>query len=331
MCFSVVERPFGEITLNRIARSALYYAGLLGAARWARRQALRILVYHRFDDYRDGVSKLESQCEHLRRHYSPLTLRQITESSERGERLPPNPIAVTVDDGHSDFVKTGFPIFQAYEIPVTLFVVSDAADKKLWLWFDQVSYLVQQTRRTTLEINGETLDLTRNRRRAANRVAEKMKQMPNRDRLLWLAELAVRLAVEIPAQASSEFALLDWNELRRLAKQGVEIGCHSKTHPILLRVESRAELEDEISGAKLRMEQELGANVLHFAYPNGTWKDFNGEIASLVKASGFRCAVTVESGLNEARGDVFALRRLHAEPSFSKKRFAELLAGLRKY
>jgi peptidoglycan/xylan/chitin deacetylase (PgdA/CDA1 family) len=317
--------------LNRIARSALYYSGLLGAVRRSRRQALRILVYHRFDDFGDRGPELEWQCEHIRRYYSPLPLREVTENSKRGEGLPPNPIAVTVDDGHRDFLKNALPVFLAYEIPVTLFVVSDAADKKIWLWFDQISYLVGQTNLTKVDMDGETIELRSDRRRAANRISETMKRMPNRTRLARLAELAVALAVEIPAQPSPQFALLDWNELRWLAKQGVGIGCHSKTHPILSRIETRAELEDEIGGAKMKMERELGTRVLHFAYPNGTWHDFNEEITSMVRASGFRCALSAESGLNEVGVDPFALSRLGVEPSLSRKRFAELLAGVRKY
>ena len=317
--------------MNRIARSALYYSGLLGLARTPRRQALRILVYHRFDNLTDEPSRLVWQCEHIRRHYAPISLAEVTEASAHGRKLPPNALTVTVDDGHRDFIQHALPIFSAYKIPVTLFVVSDAADAKKWLWFDQVSYLVAETQRETLDLEGKTIDLKSDRRRVANEIVERLKRTPHRERLRTLMELPNKLAVDLPAQAPAAYSLLDWAELRTLTKHQVEIGCHSKTHPILSQLEDRSALYEEISDAKLRMEEQLGTPVIHFAYPNGTWNDFNEEITSIVKSTGFRCALTAESGLNEAGWNAFALLRLGVEPSFSKKRFSELLAGVRKY
>jgi peptidoglycan/xylan/chitin deacetylase (PgdA/CDA1 family) len=317
--------------LNRVARSALYYSGLLGAARQFRRQSLRILLYHRFDISADGPSRLEWQCQHIRRHYAPISLSEAAENFERGQRLPPNSIAVTVDDGHRDFLQHALPTFSRYKIPVTLFVVADAADGKDWLWSDQISHLVAQTKRESIEIGGRAIDLKIDPRRAANRIMESLKRVPNRERLRMLGELAEKFGVDIPTKAPPDYGLLQWWELRTLAKQGVEIGCHSKTHPILSQVEDQRELIDEISGAKAQIEAELRTPVVHFAYPNGTWDDFNPEIASVVKSSGFRCAVAAETGFNDVGHDSFALLRLGVEPGFSKKRFAELLAGVRKY
>jgi peptidoglycan/xylan/chitin deacetylase (PgdA/CDA1 family) len=317
--------------LNRLTRSALYYSGLLGAARQSRRDSLRILLYHRFDTAAAGPSQLEWQCQHIRRHYSPISLREVTEALDCGRQLPPNAIAITVDDGHRDFLQHALPTFSRHQIPVSMFVVSDAADGKDWLWADQVSYLVAQTKCESIEINRQAVDLKTDRRRAANRITESLKRVPNRERLQRLGELAKELDVELPSKVPPDYALLDWSELRTLANQGIEIGCHSKTHPILSQLEDQHALTDEISGAKAQIETQLRIPVLHFAYPNGTWNDFNSEISAAVKNAGFRCALTAESGLNQNNSDPFALLRLGVEPGFSKKRFAELLAGVRKY
>jgi len=317
--------------LNRLTRSALYYSGLLGAARQFRQNSLRILLYHRFDIAADGPSQLEWQCQHIRRHYAPIAMREVAESFALGRSLPANAIAVTVDDGHRDFLQHALPAFSRYEIPVTLFVVSDAADGRAWLWSDQISHLVAQTKHHSIEIDGHAIDLKSDRRRAANRITESLKRVPNHERLRMRGELARKLDVEIPPKAPPDYALLDWSDLRTLARQGIEIGCHSKTHPILSQMEDHHDVIAEIGGAKARIEAGLRTPVLHFAYPNGTWNDFNPEITAAVKSGGFLCAVTAESGLNQKSSDPFALLRLGMEPSFSKKRFSELLAGVRKY
>ena len=62
---------------------------------------------------------------------------------------------------------------------------------------------------------------------------------------------------------------MSWDELRAAASEGVEIGCHTETHPILSRLSNRLELEREIRGAKEHLEECLGFDVRHFCYPNG--------------------------------------------------------------
>jgi len=65
-----------------------------------------------------------------------------------GAPLPPNALAITVDDGYRDFLHNGYPIFKAHRIPVTQFLVSGFVDKKLWLWWDQVRWMVERSRVT---------------------------------------------------------------------------------------------------------------------------------------------------------------------------------------
>src|SRR5438045_3762339 len=69
-----------------------------------------------------------------------------------GFSLPPNAVAVTVDDGNRDFLINGFPVFQAYNIPVTVYLVSGFLDQKLWLWWDKIIYLMEQTRQPSFKM-----------------------------------------------------------------------------------------------------------------------------------------------------------------------------------
>ena len=60
--------------------------------------------------------------------------------------------------------------------------------------------------------------------------------------------------------------LLDAAELRRLADQGIEIGCHSRTHRDLAGA-SADQLAAEIGGAKRELEKAIGRPVSTFCYP----------------------------------------------------------------
>jgi peptidoglycan/xylan/chitin deacetylase (PgdA/CDA1 family) len=118
--------------------------------------------------------------------------------------------------------------------------------------------------------------------------------------------------------------------VRDLARNGVEFGAHTKTHPILSSIHDSKELQTEIKESKQRVEQELGKPVIHFCYPNGLSSDFNAETLELVKDAGFLSAVTTEPGLNFAGARLLMLRRIGVDPTLPKDYFAELLSGLRK-
>jgi peptidoglycan/xylan/chitin deacetylase (PgdA/CDA1 family) len=58
----------------------------------------------------------------------------------------------------------------------------------------------------------------------------------------------------IPSTPPPAYAAMSWKELRAVASDGVEIGCHTDTHPILSRVASITRLEKEIKDSKAILE-----------------------------------------------------------------------------
>jgi len=95
------------------------------------------------------------------------------------------------------------------------------------------------------------------------------------------------------SSAASQFPLLDADGLRRLARGGVEIGAHSRTHPQLPRV-GPSELADEVGGSCEDLERMGLGPVRLFAYPYG---EFNASVLAAVERAGCRVGFTVEPGL----------------------------------
>ncbi len=89
---------------------------------------------------------------------------------------------------------------------------------------------------------------------------------------------------------------VSWPELVQLQKEGVDIECHSMTHPILTKKGSKspeqyaAWLENETAGAKKILEQHMGKTITCFAYPYGEW---NKQVQAAVIAAGFQDIFTV--------------------------------------
>ncbi len=73
---------------------------------------------------------------------------------------------------------------------------------------------------------------------------------------------------EVPPAGLGVRDLLTWQQAGELARNGIEIGSHTSTHPDLRRV-SDSEAQREIAGSRMKIEDHLGQEVVSFAYPFG--------------------------------------------------------------
>ena len=324
---------FGSVSrlLHAAAASAFRHAGGLAAVRWFHRDSLRILMYHRFADR----AALARQCAHIRAHYQPVSMSAVSEWLYSGRSLPPYAVAVTVDDGYADFRDAGYPVFAEYGIPVTVFLVTDFIDRKLWLWFDRVVYAFHQAQVAEASIEMPDGRLLRfklesdaSRREAGQHVADLAVSLRLGDRRKLVEILPRLLKADMPEQAPPEYRPLYWDEIRSLAASGVEFGAHTRTHPILSALTDTLELQDEIAGSKARIEAELDRPVLHFCYPNGKMADIGTAAIAAVRSAGLETAVTAEPGTNRAGADGFLLHRIGTDPSHPEMYFARRLAGV---
>jgi peptidoglycan/xylan/chitin deacetylase (PgdA/CDA1 family) len=318
---------------RKLIRIAARSLGVVPMMRLAHRSGLRILMYHRFGSECGG---LERQCQHLRRRYNPVTLMQVADSFHNGKSLPPNAVAVTVDDGYRDYLEHAHAVFAAYGIPTTMFLVSDFIDGRQWLWVDRLQYALATTSRPTLAVSLTgmptrrfALETREQRRLAGAEVIGLLKEADNDERLRTLDAILRTLEVDLPAMAPREYAPLSWDEVRTLSRQGVEFGAHTRTHPILSRIVDQGVLEEEILASRSRIEAETGCPVLHFCYPNGRRADLGERTVGVLERSGFKTAVTTERGMNNGGVSPFLLRRLGVEPGNPAAYFEELLAGVR--
>jgi peptidoglycan/xylan/chitin deacetylase (PgdA/CDA1 family) len=95
-------------------------------------------------------------------------------------------------------------------------------------------------------------------------------------------------------------------QVRELGALGLEIGCHSQTHPYLPDIDDRR-LQDETAGAKDRLEQITGAAIEHFSCPGGRW---DRRVVEAVKAAKFRTMATSRTGMNFASTNPLRLTRI---------------------
>lgn len=290
-------------------------------------------MFHVFSE--EAGPNVEAFCAHLARHFEPVSLSTIVDALKAGKALPAKAISVTVDDGYRNFLLHGHPIFRRHRIPTTLYAVTGFAEGRLWLWTDQVAFGLSRTglKHINARVNRTCelkLPLNQPGERSASiaNLTEALKNVPNPDRLVFLAGFGKLCGVEIPESPPPGREAMSWEELRRVAQEGVEIGCHTATHPILSRLVSQAELDREIRDAKHEMEQRLGFAVRHFCYPNGRPEDISEAATATVRSAGYDSAVTCSWGFENADAHAFQIRRVPLDSALSFQYGVELLAGL---
>src|SRR6266404_6825137 len=121
---------------------------------------------------------------------------------------------------------------------------------------------------------------------------------------------------------------LSWAEIRDLhAKQSIDFGSHSCTHPrlnLLAPQAAQRELRDSMSVIRRNTNQKRVA----FSYPNG---QASPQLARLVKKSGYTCGLTTAEGNNGISSDPFLFRRAVVESGDDITRFAARVANLTSY
>ncbi len=118
--------------------------------------------------------------------------------------------------------------------------------------------------------------------------------------------------------------LIGWDEIRRVDAGGVlRFEPHTLTHPNLLALDDDAAAA-EISGSRRVVEERLGRTADVFAYPAGLFGDRERRLA---EEAGYRFAVTVEPGTNDAATDPLALNRTAVERRDRMLDFRAKVAG----
>ncbi len=294
--------------------------GPLGGYQLARqicRSEPRILMYHRFSDppVKGWASPqfFEQQVRHIKDNYNPFSLVGLMQYKREHGRMPRHAIVITVDDGYRDFYQYAYPILKKYQVPATLFVTTGFIERKLWLWPDKITWLLNQVDLIQDAVKIDTL------RSEAGPVNAETRQvywqqwndhalsLPDDEKHRFIDELARHFGKAFPESIPPEFEPSSWDELAEMQHNGVEIGGHTVTHPSLGRV-SKSQAKTEIVGCSVELNENLGRRPRTFCYPNGQPSDFQYFLPALVEDSGFLGAVTAFPDANGTK-DPFLMRR----------------------
>ena len=315
-----VTRKLKRALQLRVARSkpfALFVASLERLDRH-RPNLLRVLTYHRVDIPGNRASlagrlisatpeTFNRQMRYLGENYQPVSAAQAVEACRGNLILPRRAVLVTFDDAYRDFAEHAWPILKRHRIPAALFVPTAFPDRpRLAFWWDRLYHALHATSlRDELDTPVGRLPLATGARRlrTCNRLIDYTKTLNHHPAMDFVRQICRRLDAPPP-----ENHVLGWDALRRLAREGVTLGAHTRTHALLNRTsltEARAEIIDSLDD----LNREIGSTLPIFAYPAG---GLNDRVVDLLQREGFAAAFTTLGGINKMPpADPLRLRRIN--------------------
>jgi len=291
----------------------------LAGRKWPVRRSgasCHIFIYHRVNDERDpfffafSSDMFRAQMQHLARRFRFVTLDQLAAGD-----LPANGdkycAGVTFDDGYRDNFLFAYPILKELGIPATIFLATGYIGTGEIPWYDKVRLAFKLTackRICFTEVGGPegAIETQEQKLQVLARMLNWLRGLDEKTRSQILNELYRELRV--PESLTLPNVMLNWEDVRRMSKDGVGFGAHTITHPVLSGL-PKQQLEREILGSKKTVEDRLQLPVKHFAYPFGKHFDYGPIAKQVVQDAGFATAVTTVYGVNGPAEDRFELKR----------------------
>jgi len=313
--FELTRKERKKVALKTVLAKVFVALGGEHVARWLASPSLTIIAYHRvLPDDATGIlpyigvkqGSFRDQLDFFDKHYEIVSLSDgINRLKTRNVDRPL--LTITFDDGYRDNLTLALPPLREFGYSATVFVTTDCVEHGLPLWPDQIRSAVY-----TGNIDNRIIadgaefripDDELGRIELVKTLIAYAKTLSLTERTLFLASLP-----EESLDIASEQIMLSWQDVRTLAANGITIGSHTNTHPILSLLPN-ADADREIGSSRAVIEEHLSNRCDLFAYPNGTVSDFTDEHVSQLKKAGYSGAVTTMRGINKNGADLFRLRR----------------------
>jgi peptidoglycan/xylan/chitin deacetylase (PgdA/CDA1 family) len=263
------------------------------------------------------IKHLEKELPYLMRNYQILTIDEVIRHLKSGVGFRKPSVAITFDDGYLDNYTLAYPVLKKHGVPATVYLSTGLIGTSQRIWTDQIEFMLLETRKNQFSVPrllGEKelrIKTKKEKEQVSNGITEALKKRPDAERTEIMRQLFESLEInDNHGKNCEERVMLNWDEVQKMAKNGITIGSHSHTHPILSRMPIQKGKE-EIFESKKIIEENLGIKVKHFAFPNGKEEDFNEELRDYCRDIGFESVASVIYGTNNAsKGDPLNLKRI---------------------
>ncbi|MFK7829097.1 MAG: polysaccharide deacetylase family protein [Congregibacter sp.] len=260
--------------------------------RWSRRPSgLYVFTFHRIGDAQNSAfdpnvfscssNEFERIVDFIRREFDVISVSALADLQANGTHSD-RAALITFDDGYVDNYHIAMPALAERGLNATFFVATAMVEGTL-PWWDQIAFWTRKSTLRELVLDGRTIDLRGQKRRAIRHVLRAFKEDKANinDKIERYREL-----LKPDQQLPGEQLMMNWEQLREANRAGFTIGSHTVNHPIMSHL-AASEQSAELRESKAVLEKELGSQINVVAFPVGGEASFTQETMQLAGEAGY--------------------------------------------
>jgi peptidoglycan/xylan/chitin deacetylase (PgdA/CDA1 family) len=293
------------------------------------RRSITVLAYHRvapppgadypFDAelFSATPEEFARELHYFRRHLDVISMRELRGGLADPACLPERPAVITFDDGYQDNAEIALPILREVGLPACFFLATRIVDTRQVPWWDQVACCLKHSRVRQVSSPFGPTDAPYDtgptvRRESIRRFLRRLKGAPWSQAVRCVEQLREVTGVE-PTAFAEEPLFMSWGAVRAMSAAGMEIGGHTRTHPIVARLETEEALREEIGGCHDDIAEALGQPPMAFAYPVGSPEAMSPQGDAAICEAGFVLSFSYIHAIAHHRGGASRIPRLKTE------------------
>lgn len=297
--------------------------------RYRAKRLVTVLGYHRVlppapADYPFNTSVFSAtpeefarELKYLKSNLDVISTAELLAGLENPALMPARPAVITFDDGYVDNHTYAFPLLREAGLSACFFACTGMLGTRNIPWQEAWVCCLKRSKAKRIEspFGGDDApyDLGEaNLAASTGRFRRKTWQLPSSRVPAFMDRLREATSVN-PDDFVTEPLFMTWDAAREMTRGGMEFGGHTRTHPILSRVDDPAVLHDEVAGSFADLTRELGKPPVAFAYPFGYAQFMSAEADAEIERAGFKVLFSFINGFAPRRvSNLSRLPRIHA-------------------
>ncbi|MGE0636801.1 MAG: polysaccharide deacetylase family protein [Bacteroidia bacterium] len=288
-----------------------------------------IFLFHRVSPQRDKLwdpLSPERFDEILKYLKSKFEIHQIeTLLANTSLTRSKKPLAsIVFDDGYKDYIEYALPILKKHNLSASMYLVTDCVESGIPPWTYVLDNAIVSTKKNKIEVDNslfpEKLKYTAWKNETekiafAKKLKPFLKTVSNGTR----EKIYKQVIKSLDDVHSPEKLMMNWKEINEIKTAGTIIGSHTAKHPLLAKIETESEIENELKSSAEKIKEHIGEFPLTISYPIG---NFDELVKNSAKKTGYKFGLAVEQKIYDStKHDLFAVPRieLYNEPMLKTK------------
>ncbi|MDP5134691.1 polysaccharide deacetylase family protein [Rheinheimera baltica] len=297
------------------SRSAIEVLSGHMALKWQRRPGgVYCFNYHRIGSAADSEfdpnvysctpERFEQHLRMYQTNFDVISIDELISLHNSQQRVSERLALLTFDDGYIDNYQLAYPMLKSAGLTAVFFVSTDYIDKPQIPWWDEVGWIVRHSGNASVKLAHWPSAINIVDGAIGMRVRRLLKAVKQDNSLPMeekLKQVKVALQLDHIGMPEPTELLVNWQQLKEMADNGMHIGSHTLSHNILAHLTPEQQLV-ELTQSKQRLETMLHREILSVAYPVGGSDTFTRNTLNVAQQAGYKLAFTFIPGINAKLG-----------------------------